>query len=37
VTAMPPERYLAASALAAAHAGQPVPANVGRRIAMPSS
>jgi acyl-CoA thioester hydrolase len=36
VTPMPPDRFRATSALAAEHAGQPVPPNVGRRIRMPS-
>ncbi|HEY5986372.1 MAG TPA: thioesterase family protein [Streptosporangiaceae bacterium] len=36
VAPMPPERYRAASVLAATHAGHPLPANVGRGIHMPS-
>jgi acyl-CoA thioester hydrolase len=36
VAPMPPERCQAVSALAAAHASLPVPANAGRRIQMPA-
>ena len=36
VTAMPPDRYEAVSALAAEHAALPVPEQAGRRIAMPT-
>jgi acyl-CoA thioester hydrolase len=36
VTAMPPDRYEAVSALAAEHTALPMPEQAGRRIAMPT-
>lgn len=36
VTTMPPERLAVVAALAAEHAGMPVPEQAGRRIAMPA-